>query len=379
MSLAKKIEKTMSGRRQRGVSLIEIMVAVTIGLLAIYAIYIVYGNSEKTKRNIVSIGEAQISGLYSVFLMNRKLSSSGGGVLTNAAAALLRNCPAGDGVDGDAATLLPVPVAIDDDGDDGSGGGRSNSKVFVTYSTSSLYPLPLAANFDGTDLVINAPLGFRPNSVLYVIGDGGCQAVQVAGVTMGTPELGQATVALGGVDLSGIGDVRQVVDMGSLERSIISLRGDVLQIQRWVLVAGSSVFQTDPEGSDPVASNVMGFYAQYGLDTVGAGAVTQWQDVSTDSSWASGGVVTKTPAQIGQIKAIRYGLIVRADEPERDYDRSETVRLFCPSVPPAACPAGAIVRTFNNPDSKGLGWRYRAYETVVPIRNSIWSPNSNLM
>jgi type IV pilus assembly protein PilW len=358
----KKAKEAMLYGRQRGFSLVEIMVALVIGLLAAYAIYVVYGDSERTKRNVVSVGEAQISGLYSVFLMNKALSNSGSGVLSVGigAAGLLINCPTPLGL-GIGDTLRPIPVAIDVD-------GAGNNQVFVTYGTSSLYPFSLSATLIAANVlnVTNAPLGFRPNSTLYVT-DGGanCSAVQITGVTV-NPANGSATVTVNGALPATVTDV---VDMGTLERKVVRLVGDVLQVQRWGVDANGAFVSV----TEPIVSNVMGFYAQYGLGPVGGGGrVTRWVDVRDDSTWALAAVAALPVANLMQIKAIRYGVIVRADEPERGYDQTETATLF------GSCPSGtnctsapSITRTFTNPDVNGLGWRYRAYETMVPLRNSI--------
>jgi type IV pilus assembly protein PilW len=364
-----KAKEAVLHRRQRGLSLVEIMVALVIGLLAAYAIYVIYEGSEKTKRNMVSMGEAQISGLYSVFLINRSFLNSGGGMLN--AAAVLGRCPGGeiDG-EGDNATLRPIPVAIDVD-------NSGNSRVFVSYGTSSLYPVPLDAVLSGGGMNIDAPLGFRAGSILYAIGSdsGGndaCQAIQINGVTMNA---GIASVTFDGTTPA---VVNQVVDMGHLERQIIFLNGDVLQVDRWG-IAHTGILERIR--SDPVVSNVVRFYAQYGLDANDDGMIDQWQGVVNNTDeWAWGNITDMAPATIGQIRAVRFGLVVRADEPDRDYEQDFSVRLF-EACPPemTSCPDVSVLVNIVNPDpANGLRWRYRSYETVIPVKNSVWNPNGDL-
>jgi type IV pilus assembly protein PilW len=392
MVIKMKVKEAALCRQQRGFSLIEIMVALVIGILASYAIYFVYGNAERTKRNVVSVGEAQTSGFYSVFLINHLFANSGGGALS--AATALRNCPGGPGVgeingSGNTTTLRPIPVAIDVD-------SFGNNRIFVSYGTSSLYPVPLnvdvASDLAANSMIINnAPLGFRPNSVLYAIGSdpgGGndfCQAIQinnsvnsVTGLVGVIDSDGAATVTFNGTLPTGK-VVNQVVDMGNPERLIISLVGDVLQVQKWSIPAtGGSAGVFVGGVPEPIVSNVMRFYAQYGLDTDGDGRVDTWQ--ATDAAWSWAGITGVPPATIGRIKAVRFGLVVRADEPDREYEQDFDVTLF------GACPPGTVSCTnvsipvhIANPDSAGLRWRYRAYETVVPVRNSIWNPNAGLV
>ena len=50
----------------RGFGLIEIMVGVVIGLIAVLVIYQVYTVAEGFKRNTTAAGEAQMNGLFSI-------------------------------------------------------------------------------------------------------------------------------------------------------------------------------------------------------------------------------------------------------------------------------------------------------------------------
>src|SRR6185312_250753 len=67
-------------RSQIGFSIIEIMVGVVIGMIAVLVIYQVFATSEAFKRNITAAGDAQQNGLLSSFMMGIELANAGNGL-----------------------------------------------------------------------------------------------------------------------------------------------------------------------------------------------------------------------------------------------------------------------------------------------------------
>ena len=67
---------------QGGFSLIEIMVGVVIGMIAVLVIFQVYNVAEGFKRNTTAYGEAMQSGLLSTFVLGMELGNAGTGINT---------------------------------------------------------------------------------------------------------------------------------------------------------------------------------------------------------------------------------------------------------------------------------------------------------
>ena len=116
------MKTTIPLRRQIGFSIIEIMVGVVIGMIAVLVIYQVFATSEGIKRNITAAGDAQQNGLLSSFMMGIELANAGNGLAV--AAQDLGACQP-TGVGGATPTLieignsqLPIPLLINDGGDD---------------------------------------------------------------------------------------------------------------------------------------------------------------------------------------------------------------------------------------------------------------------
>ena len=72
-----------SASRQRGISLIELMVGVVIGLIAILVIYQTFAVAEGVKRQTISAGDAQRTGLVAMYLLGSELGNAGSGIMLN--------------------------------------------------------------------------------------------------------------------------------------------------------------------------------------------------------------------------------------------------------------------------------------------------------
>ena len=124
-----------SMRAQRGVGLVEIMVGVVIGLIAILVIYQVFALSEGIKRNTTAVGDSQQNGLFTSFTLGVELANAGNSI--EVAAKDLEVCPNTANI---ATTFRPIPVLI-------TPGGTTDTpdQFVVNYSvgTVSIGTVPL--------------------------------------------------------------------------------------------------------------------------------------------------------------------------------------------------------------------------------------------
>ena len=93
--------------RQRGFSIVEVMVGVVIALIAVLVIYQVFATSEQLKRNTTGAAEAQQTGLISTFMLSIEIGNAGNAIAT--AASELATCPNTADM---ATTMRPIPIAI---------------------------------------------------------------------------------------------------------------------------------------------------------------------------------------------------------------------------------------------------------------------------
>jgi type IV pilus assembly protein PilW len=119
--------------------------------------------------------------------------------------------------------------------------------------------------------------------------------------------------------------------------------------------------------------------AQYGISTtVAESAITSWVDPVGDWLYVAG--VTPTMANRNLVKAIRVVIVARNGVLEKT--AAETGTTACSSLtdpnPTGLCawegslanPAPTIDLS-NDPDWQR--YRYRVFETIIPIRNFIWN------
>lgn len=79
-------------RRQRGLTLIELMIALVIGLVIIAAVSVLFSSSSRSRQEIESSAEVSENGRYALDVLSRELSQTGfyGSLVTPAAATVTR-------------------------------------------------------------------------------------------------------------------------------------------------------------------------------------------------------------------------------------------------------------------------------------------------
>jgi type IV pilus assembly protein PilW len=186
-------------------------------------------------------------------------------------------------------------------------------------------------------------------------------AVTAAGVTPITVKLGDITGAASGANLACVGAWTEVT------YAVNQATSDLNRTARVNGVAGAAT---------PSVAGVVMIQAQYGISaTANSNQVTQWVDPS-GGTWAA-----PTVANRNRIKAVRIAVIARNTQRE-----TSNVSTACSSTT-AATPTGvcAWAGTVGSPaptvdlsqgDANWARYRYRVFETIVPLRNVIWSKDT---
>jgi type IV pilus assembly protein PilW len=351
---------------QRGFSLIEIMIGVVIGLIAILVIYQVFAASEGLKRNTTSAGDAQQNGLLASFMLGVELSNASNGVAM--AWKQLDSCPTAATTA--ATTLRPIPILIT------AGGGLTFPDSFVVnYSISNnvIAPAPFkAASASNAPYVVHAPLGFRVGDVVVAVsggsfGAGTCAISSVTAVSAPTAACGPPDVCGGWVTIAhtnapfAFTDDASLLNMGpgtAAQRVLydVDLTSNALRSSLLWDANGAPVATPTP---NPLASNIVNMKLLYGIDSDGDGFLDAW--VAPTGAWSAANLLVAPAATLRQIKAVRLGIIVRGEQ----WDRSApdvTALLFSDAIP--------FTQSFP---AAGGNYRYRWYETIIPMRNPVWN------
>lgn len=342
-----------SASRQRGISLIELMVGVVIGLIAILVIYQTFAVAEGVKRQTISAGDAQRTGLVAMYLLGSELGNAGSGIMLNQDD--LATCTDTKDV---ATTLRPFSVIVTPGADD-----DTPDSFVVNYSTarSVVTPSVFMSKTDalGTTYTVQSPTGFKAGDmVVGITGDGRCERKTITAVS--APDAnGNVVLTHGGSTYEYLPTMR-LINIGpatTTQRVRYDVTSGVLRSTD--LVTAGAVAQ-------PLSSSIMNMKLQYGIDTDGDGNVDTWTAATGD--YAVDKVLAYSGAELRRIKAVRIGMIVRSDEYDRDAPTyawtlfectaQEKVDYTCPDPIKGTLPAN---------------YKYRAYETIVPLRNPMWN------
>jgi len=119
--------------------------------------------------------------------------------------------------------------------------------------------------------------------------------------------------------------------------------------------------------SEDLMDGIVDLQAQYGKDTDGDGVVDEWTKKLSRNYPANFDAI-----DIMQVIAVRLAVLARDDH----YHKPSTAGGACEATTAANRPtwAGGDFLTFNAPGALPSCYKYRAFETVVPLRNMIWRP-----
>jgi type IV pilus assembly protein PilW len=349
-------------RLHQGFSLIEIMVGVVIGLIAVLVIYQVFAAAEGIKRNTTSVGDAQQNGLLSSFMLGIELANAGNGV---AAAALdLKNCA---GSASFASTWRPLPLVIVD-----SGTPALPDSFMVNYSlaNAAIAPATFSTSTAATsdDYSVQSPTGFQPNDLIVAISAGGGCAVSKSTAVSAPDALGVVNVSHtdpGGVVFLQGDKLLKMGLAGSAQKVLYDVtNAGVLRSTALLKDDGTPAAGTIPP--NPLASNVVNLKLQYGLD-VNKDGILEWVSANV-APWQAADLVNAPDAnvlvtQLKTLKAVRIGIVVRGEQWDKE----------APDVPWklfGGIALGGYEGTFLR---AGGNYRYRTYETVIPLRNELWN------
>lgn len=377
---------TLMHARQRGFGLAEIMVGVTIGLLALLIVYQVLGLAEGYRRTTTAGGDAQSTGMISSYILSSDIQ--GAGMTISESARELATCPSTGNF---ATTWRPIPVLIragatPNESDSFSVFAGSNSRL-----VSSLEIVNTAV--PGATFDVQSPLGFQRASPteprhMFVISDimnNNCEAVRIG---VWPPPLDTVTgfsTITPNPPLTNTYPQGQswVVNLGP-ENRVRKVNYDVVDgvLRVTDLITGAA--------PNPIASNIALMRVQYGVDTTGDNFIDTWVSAA-DAPWRHDDVLNPAANALAQwrsIKAIRIALVVRSSQFERQRDaegrevatdinkgQADATSLtsdFKANLFPCTAPCdGNILVTLPG----SANYRYRVFHQVIPLVNQIWNPS----
>lgn len=346
--------------QNKGFSLVEIMVAMVIGLLTTLVIMQVFMVFEGRKRTATGTADAQTNGSVALYMIGRDLQMAGFGLLPTTNTPL--KCDPAPTIDHDNDPGTPnielniSPVIITDGG---AAAGASDS-ITISYGSNPMGGIPtLISAMVGNTATVANNLGCRVGDIALATNNGVCAASRVSGPT--------------DIAIPPVASVPANTDHITLENAAgISGGFNLACLGTWTRITYSVSNGNLLSNGTPTIPGIVNLQAQYGISlSTSDNRVEQWVNASSPP-WNA-----PTVTQRNLIKAVRLAVVARNGLLEND-----TVSSACSSSSEAS-PTGLCawagnatspaptINLSNDPDWQR--YRYRVFETIIPLRNVIWS------
>lgn len=367
---------------QKGFGLVEVMVGLLIGMLAMVVVMQVFATAEGQKRTTTGGADAQSNGAIGLYMIERDAKMAGWGMEANRYA----NCASGSTYsycDGSAAcggssgtiagfTLASLVIT------DGGTGPDTVSAQFFSNPTLDSFRYPTTTTLRSTmpqsssELNVTSTAGCNVGDLVLVSQAGKCTLMQITHVQ------GQALKLQHNPGGSGIYNPPANVQNANgwpaystgatLACFAAAGNGPMFRRTYSVNTARRQLLRSDNSVSpaitdEVVVPEIVEMQAEYGIAPTGSQVVDTWVAAS-GVDWANPSLANRK-----RIKAVRIALVARSAQYEKPTSAG------CTTTTATMAGAWSSWATFN-PTGYGSDWgcyRYKVFETIVPLRNVMWS------
>lgn len=364
--------------KQNGFGLVEIMVGLGVGMLAMVVVMQVFSQAEGQKRTATGGADAQSNGAIALSMIERDTKMAGWGMANSMFSSCNTTYSYCDGdlscggkegaIDG-----FSLASAIVTDG------GDKPDSILVQYFAN-----PIEGSFrypSNTELRSNMP---QPSSELNVGNTAGCREGDLVLVQ----QAGKCTL----MQATHIQEQALKIQHNPGESGHYNPPASYQNANNWPAYtkpAQLSCFSAPPAGAlyqrgysvnnlhqllrsdnsanpavvdDVVAPEIIDLQIEYGVSLPNQPSVSSWQ--AATGSWAH-----PTATDFQQVKAVRIAMVVRSIQYEKPAPNQE-----CATTTDAMAKDWSSWASFNT-GSYPADWkcyRYKVFETIVPLRNVIW-------
>jgi type IV pilus assembly protein PilW len=393
--------------RQRGFSLVELLVSVVVGLLALMFATRLFVSSEQHRESSLGGSDSMQNGMQALFSINRDVAQAGWGlndpliagcntVFSDTRGYALASAARTDGA-GVTTAITPMAAVLIEN----NGANPDRLTLYAGTSQSGTGEVGLSKDYagEGTVAVDRIAFGFSSGDAVLMVPESSdgvtikCALGQLAAAPTMVDGVQTFNIGAGagfrfnraaGLGQNYKGGITRLFNLGpaeSLSFHTWSINRGFLQLRAADMGAASSSPQS-------VVDNVVSLKAQYGFDTSAGAAfnpengmrITRWSSsmINADNDAITGG-----PGDYQRIAAVRVAVVARSRNPDKPGPdgicRATPVQpiVFATAEPAGVAAVPISVNVAVAADT--VDWkcyRYRSFETVVPVRNLAWRPTS---
>jgi type IV pilus assembly protein PilW len=366
-------------RTRRGFTLIELLVAMALGMLTTVIIAEVMLKSEGNRRTTTEGSDAQLNGALALYTLQRDIAMAGYGIIST-------NSVLGCEVRGKygsntmhSFTLAPVKITF------GGSPTASDTITILRSGSSSGYAIPLTTtaihNSSDSSFVVQSSMGVKAGDLMLVMpatpdATHWCTMFTVnasAGSALTDTTVPNVTAANSWNPGTSIMPASYAG--GSSLAKISQLVYRQYAVTNNNLVATDLFNDTDQSSTNTVGPQVVLVKAYYGKDNNGDGQVDAY-DTNTPA----------TTADWKKVMTIRIAVVTRSAQPEKVDALHPAPTTTNPvwDVGTTVAPADAVscgsrkcvtlqVSPATGSDTTWQQYRYKVFDTVIPLRNMLWT------
>ena len=357
--------RTALRSRQAGLSLVEVMVAVLIGLIGILIITQAYITGDRFNRSTLGEGGAQTNGLIGLYTVERDVRLAGYGIANSGALGCgniywyydpdYSGSAGGTLPDIELAPLLIKVTAGEPD------------QITIMYGTEAERMMPSTIsgfNPPSSEVTVDGTAGFQINDLVLLVNAGGCTLGKITQVQPGPQKLQLNPGVSAPYNPPAWGSFPTTYTSGDM---IMNLGNPIVRtysINNRKLRVTDGLLQSGAGMPRDLVDDILDMRAEYGKDTNGDGIVDTWNNVKPANSTEWQGVL-----------AARVAVLARIG----NFERPSVSGGNCDATTAANAPTWSGATQFTKIDvatvtSEDRCYRYRVFETTIPLRNMIWRP-----
>lgn len=357
----------MNTNRQQGLSLIELMIGLLLGLLIVTVACGTLSFFDSQRRTSQAGNASSNAGILAAYLLQRDVQNAGIGLMnTTQLACSQLNLYSQGVVRANGAALAPVSIV------DGGAQGSDSTTVFFAGSVLGAAPVQLTRGLmNATDnLYVNNTSGFTVGDVVLVADssvDNPCTIAQISAMTaVGGNEFALSRTSSAAYPFNAPTPAASFAKVPLyMEGSVIIKTGTAPTWRRYAMQNNQlSVTDLVTGTTVQVADNVVSLQAQYGVTNGTASAITRW--VSATNEWAA-----PTPTMITSIRAIRVAIVTRSPRKEGLLDANK--KCATTTAAPMLWPDADAPQLNLSGTADWQCYRYQVYRTTMPLKNLVWS------